>query len=231
MAAFVCRKLSVAYGGRDALCGVNFELPLGAFLAIVGENGSGKSTLVKALLGLVKPSGGEVMLSGGISRKDIGYMPQQRETRGDFPATVYEIVLSGRLAHIGLRPFYSGRDHSEAEKNLRRLGIWELRTKAYRELSGGQQQRTLLARSLCAARAALLLDEPFASLDAETDRRLYSTLSSINREEGTTVVMVTHDREHAASCATHILELNDGRQLYFGPGRPWFQDREGDKNV
>ena len=158
MAAFVCSGLSVTYGGREALSDINFELPAGAFLAVVGENGSGKSTLIKALLGLIKPSSGSIRLGGGLKKRDIGYLPQQREARNDFPATVYEIVISGRLAHIGLRPFYDRRDHREAEKNLRLAGIWELRTRAFRELSGGQQQRTLLARALCASGGLLLLD-------------------------------------------------------------------------
>lgn len=147
MPAFVCSGLSVAYGGREALSDIDFELPRGAFLAIVGENGSGKSTLIKALLGLIKPSAGTVRLGEGLKTSDIGYLPQQREARSDFPATVYEIALSGRLNKLGLRPFYGRRDRRCAEESLRLMGLWELRTKAFRELSGGQQQRTLLARA------------------------------------------------------------------------------------
>ncbi|MFR5881431.1 MAG: metal ABC transporter ATP-binding protein [Cloacibacillus evryensis] len=167
MPAFVCSGLSVAYGGREALSDIDFELPRGAFLAIVGENGSGKSTLIKALLGLIKPSAGTVRLGEGLKTSDIGYLPQQREARSDFPATVYEIALSGRLNKLGLRPFYGRRDRRCAEESLRLMGLWELRTKAFRELSGGQQQRTLLARALCASGGLLLLDEP----DGMTRRR------------------------------------------------------------
>ncbi len=193
MAAFVCSGLSVTYGGREALSNINIELPAGAFLAVVGENGSGKSTLIKALLGLIKPSSGSIRLGGGLKKRDIGYLPQQREARNDFPATVYEIVISGRLAHIGLRPFYDRRDHREAEKNLSLAGIWELRTRAFRELSGGQQQRTLLARALCASGGLLLLDEPATGLDAEAAESMYALLHEINANEKATVIMVTHD--------------------------------------
>lgn len=220
MAAFVCSGLSVTYGGREALSDINFELPAGAFLVVVGENGSGKSTLIKALLGLIKPLSGSIRLGGGLKKRDIGYLPQQREARNDFPATVYEIVISGRLAHIGLRPFYDRRDHREAEKNLRLAGIWELRTRAFRELSGGQQQRTLLARALCASGGLLLLDEPATGLDAEAAESMYALLREINANEKATVIMVTHDLARVPSLASHILELSGG-QKYFGESAGW----------
>ncbi|EHL68256.1 metal ABC transporter ATP-binding protein [Cloacibacillus evryensis] len=220
MPAFVCSGLSVAYGGREALSDIDFELPRGAFLAIVGENGSGKSTLIKALLGLIKPSAGTVRLGEGLKTSDIGYLPQQREARSDFPATVYEIALSGRLNKLGLRPFYGRRDRRCAEESLRLMGLWELRTKAFRELSGGQQQRTLLARALCASGGLLLLDEPVTGLDAEAAERMYSLLRAVNENDKTTVIMVTHDLTRAAATASHILELG-GRQKYFGESCRW----------
>lgn len=220
MAALVCRGLCAAYGGREALHGVDFELPAGAFLAVVGPNGSGKSTLIKALLGLIKPSAGTVELEEGVGRSGVGYMPQQSESRGDFPATVYETVISGRLGRLGLCPFYGRQDRWEAEKNLRLMGLWELRTRAFRELSGGQRQRTLLARALCAADGMLVLDEPAAGLDAEAQERMYSLLRDVNKKEGATVVMVTHDLVRGAAAATHVLEL-DGGQKYFGESGLW----------
>ncbi len=220
MAALVCSGLSVAYGGREALSGIGFALPKGAFLAVVGANGSGKSTLIQTILGLIKPSAGTVSLGDGLRRRDIGYLPQQRKRHGDFPATVYEIALSGRLSRLGLRPFYSWQDRREAEKNLRQMGIWELRTRAFRELSGGQQQRTLLARALCAEGGLLLLDEPATGLDAEAAEQMYSLLTRLREEEGLTVVMVTHDLVRASAAASHILEL-DGGQRYFGGSGSW----------
>ncbi|MDO5114575.1 MAG: ABC transporter ATP-binding protein [Synergistaceae bacterium] len=220
MAALICSGLSVAYGGREALSGVSFELPRGAFLAVVGENGSGKSTLVRTLLGLIKPSAGTARLDGGLTRRDIGYLPQQRESRGDFPATVYEITISGRLGRLGARPFYSGEDRREAEKNLRLTGLWELRSRAFRELSGGQQQRTLLARALCAEGGLLLLDEPVSGLDADAADQMYHLLRELKEKKKTTIVMVTHDLPRAAEAASHILEL-DGGQRYFGESASW----------
>lgn len=228
MAALVCSGLSVAYGGREALSGIDFALPRGAFLAVVGANGSGKSTLIQTLLGLIKPSAGTARLGDGLRRRDIGYLPQQRDRRGDFPATVYEIAISGRLSRLGLRPFYGGRDRREAEKNLRLMGLWELRARAFRELSGGQQQRTLLARALCAEGGLLLLDEPATGLDAEAAEQMYSLLRRLHEEEQLTIVMVTHDLARAAAAASHILEL-DGGQRYFGKSGSWAARAAGEE--
>lgn len=220
MTALVCRGLKVSYNGRAALNEVDLELPEGNFLAVIGPNGSGKSTLVRAILGLLHPSAGTVHIDSGIREKGIGYVPQKSEARGDFPATVYEVVISGCLGRLGLRPFYRRRDREEAEAKLRLMGIWDLRTRAFRELSGGQRQRTLLARALCAAEGMLVLDEPAAGLDGESEALMYRILSELNSKKGTTVIMVTHDIRRGAAAASHILEL-DGGLRYFGKASMW----------
>jgi len=128
---------------------------------------------------------------------------------------VYEVVLSGRLSGRGLRPFYSREDKHQAEQNMERLGIENLRSRCYRELSGGQQQRVLLARALCATKKMLLLDEPVSGLDPIVTQELYDMIARINRELGITIVMVSHDIACAVRYASHILHLKN-KQVFFG---------------
>ena len=153
-----CSDLSFAYGGETVLKGVSFAVNAGDYLCVVGENGSGKSTLMKGLLGLKEPDSGSIEYAGGLKRNEIGYLPQQTALQKDFPASVFEVVLSGRLNSMGRRFFYSKEDKKEAERNLDRMGMLEYKKRCYQELSGGQQQRVLLARALCATSRLLLLD-------------------------------------------------------------------------
>jgi zinc transport system ATP-binding protein len=128
---------------------------------IYGLNGTGKSTLIKTLLGLIKPLNGEVIANvQGKNHKGVGYLPQQTQAQKDFPASVWEVVLSGVLNNDHRCPFYNKKDKAEAEKNMEKLNILDLKKRCYRELSGGQQQRVLLARALCATDSVLILDEP-----------------------------------------------------------------------
>jgi len=215
MALITCKDAAFAYEGRTAVIGLNFEVGIGDYLCVVGENGSGKSTLIKGLLGLVPPSCGSVLTGDGLKLNETGYLPQQTAVQRDFPAGVYEVVLSGRLASRGIRPFYSRADKAIAEENLRRLNIWQLRDRCYRELSGGQQRRALLARALCAAKKLLLMDEPAAGLDPAATQELYRLIESLNREIGLTVIMVSHDIRGAVKYANRILHLNNA-QAFFG---------------
>jgi zinc transport system ATP-binding protein len=214
MTLISCRDLSFAYEGIPAVRGLNFTVEGGDYLCIAGENGSGKSTLIKGLLGLIQPHGGS-LLRVGFSQNEIGYLPQYRAARMDFPAGVFEVALSGRLARRGLRPFYSPADRRAAEENLAALGIGALRKKCYRELSGGQQQRVLIARALCAGQKILVLDEPAAGLDPVISAELYRTLQALNREQGLTIVMVTHDIQGALPYAGRILHLKTD-QIFWG---------------
>ena len=215
MALITCSGLSFAYGQDTVLSGVDFSVESGDYLCIVGENGSGKSTLVKGLLGLKEPRSGSIELGDGLERREIGYLPQQTELQRDFPASVFEVVLSGRLNSLGRRCFYSKADRAEAARNLERMGMFEFANRCYQALSGGQQQRVLLARALCATKKLLLLDEPVAGLDPVATAEMYNLLKLINLCDGVTVVMVSHDVNAALRYATRILHLGH-EQLFFG---------------
>jgi zinc transport system ATP-binding protein len=214
MALITSQNLSFGYEGNRAVWNLNFTVEEGDYLCIAGENGSGKSTLILGLLGLKAPLGGRI-LTEGFKPNEVGYLPQYKAAEKDFPAEVYEVVLSGRLGKRGLRPFYSREDKRIAAENLERLNIASLRNRCYRELSGGQRQRVLLARALCAADRLLILDEPAAGLDPLVTAEFYQMLEEINREAGLTIVMVSHDLSTAVKYANRVLHLR-GEQLFFG---------------
>ena len=215
MALITCREAALGYDTGVAVRGLNFTVNYGDYLCVVGENGSGKSTLIKGLLRLKSPLSGEIQIGDGLKASEIGYLPQQTAAQKDFPAGVFEVVLSGCQSKRGLKPFYGKKDRQIALENLEKLGITELKNKCYRELSGGQQQRALLARALCATEKLLLLDEPVAGLDPLATQELYELIRMLNREQGLTVIMVTHDLRSAVEYATHILHL-ENRQMFFG---------------
>ena len=214
MAYITCNDLKLGYDGEVVTEGLNFEVNEGDYLCIIGENGAGKSTLMKALMNLIKPMSGEINFGEGIKRNEIGYLPQNKEYQRDFPASVSEIVLSGTLSKCGMRPFYGKTEKKIAEENMKRMDVWELRKKCYRDLSGGQQQRVLLARALCAAGRLLLLDEPVTGLDYKVTCEFYGLLSQLNRS-GMSIVMVSHDLEEAVGHANKILQISR-EQVFFG---------------
>ena len=214
MALITCRDLSFAYDGNTALSGLDFQIDEGDFLCIVGENGSGKSTLLKGLLNLIPPLRGDILREGGFSPDETGYLPQQNAEQKYFPASVYEVVLSGCLGRRKLLPFYTRKDKICAGENMEKLGITSLRNFCYAELSGGQQQRALLARALCAARKILFLDEPAAGLDPLVTQDLYRVICDLHRS-GMTIIMVSHNIHSAVKHARHILHLHK-KQLFFG---------------
>ncbi len=213
MPLITCQNLSLGYDGREIVHELSFTVNAGDYLCIVGENGSGKSTLMRTLLGLRPPLGGSVLTGDGLKRNEIGYLPQQTETQRDFPASVREIVLSGCQAR-SKRAFYSAEDRRLARENMEKLGLSQLERRCYRELSGGQQQRVLLARALCATRKLLLLDEPVTGLDPKVTAELYRIIERLNREDGVTVVMISHDVAAAVRYASHVLHV--GERVFFG---------------
>ncbi|MDR2501622.1 MAG: metal ABC transporter ATP-binding protein [Oscillospiraceae bacterium] len=221
-----CQDASFAYEGSIAVCGLSFTVNSGDYLCVVGENGSGKSTLIKGLLRLKTPQSGSVLTGDGLLASEIGYLPQQTAAQKDFPASAYEVVLSGRLASRGILPFYSRRDKAIADENIKRLGLDSLRNRCYRELSGGQQQRVLLARALCATKKLLLLDEPVAGLDPRVTQELYRLIERINRDTGLTVIMVSHDIQSAVKYASHILHLRT-KQEFYGKTADYLQTEAG----
>lgn len=215
MNLITCENLSFTYDGKTAVKDLNFVVQQRDYLCIVGENGAGKSTLIKGLLRLKKPSTGSIGMENGLKSKEIGYLPQQTVVQKDFPASVYEVVLSGCLNRLGCKPFYTKKEKAQADENLKRMGVEGLKDRCYRELSGGQQQRVLLARALCATKKLILLDEPAAGLDPVATQELYSLIHRINEDLGITVIMVSHDIQSTVMYAKHILHLHHG-QLFFG---------------
>ena len=215
MSLIDCRDLCLAYEGKIAVRDLTFHVEAGDYLCIVGENGSGKSTLIKALLGLKKPKSGSITYGDGLRRTELGYLPQQTPAQKDFPASVWEVVLSGCRA----APFYGAAEKRRASESLEKLGLTEMKNACYRDLSGGQQQRVLLARALCATRKLLLLDEPVTGLDPVISAELYRIIQDLNRE-GVTIIMVSHDVDCAIERARTILHLRTV-PLFFGPSEEY----------
>lgn len=215
MSLMSCHNVSFSYDGVPAVKNLDFSVDTGDYLCIVGENGAGKSTLIKGMIGLKKPSCGIIRMGDGLATNEIGYLPQQTVAQKDFPASVYEVVLSGCLNRLGLRPFYSKKEKGIAQQSLDQLGITNLKSRCYRDLSGGQQQRVLLARALCATKKLVLLDEPAAGLDPLVTKELYKQIQAINENLGITVMMVSHDIHAAVKYAKHILHLHH-EQRFFG---------------
>ena len=225
MAQLTCQNLTVGYDGRTVLQDLNFEVNPGDYLCIVGENGSGKSTLMKTILGLQAPISGTILTGDGLRKNEIGYLPQQTQAQKDFPASVREIVLSGCQGRCGRRPFYSKDEKQLAAEAMDKMQITQLAGRCYRELSGGQQQRVLLARALCATRKMLLLDEPVSGLDPRVTAEMYGLIKRLNREEGITIMMISHDISAALKYASHILHIGDS--VFFGTKADYLQSPQG----
>ncbi len=211
-----CQNLTVRFGSNTVLDGLSFQVEQGDYLSVIGKNGSGKSTLIRCLLRLCPLTGGSITTSEDFRRCDIGYLPQQSGIQKDFPATVEEVVRSGCLGHHKFLPFYTKADKLEAEKNMHRLGICQLRHRSYRTLSGGQQQRVLLARALCATQKLLLLDEPVTGLDPGVSAEFYDIIRELNQQDNIAVIMVSHDIQNGLKDAKHVLYLEENTQ-YFAP--------------
>ena len=225
MALITCKNAAFAYEGKIVVEDLDFEVSEGDYLCIVGENGSGKTTLMKGILGLMRPKLGSIEMGDGLKPTHIGYLPQQTSVQKNFPASVYEVVLSGRLNSRGAKPFFSRQDRQIALDNIEKLGISSIRKKSFRELSGGQQQRALLARALCATDKILLLDEPVSGLDPVVTGELYQTIKDLH-DDGLTIIMISHDVRSGVEYATQMLHLQN-RQVFFGPTEKYTQTDAG----
>jgi len=214
MAQIECKDVSLAYEGHKVCEHLDLKVEAGDYICIVGDNGSGKSTLVKALLSLKSVASGSISFGDGISKRDVGYLPQQSEAQKDFPAHVEEVVISGCVAGLGKSPFMGRKQRLEAMQNMKTMGVYEIAKKSYRELSGGQQQRVLLARALCAANKILLLDEPVSGLDPHATQEMYSLIHHLNKHTGITIIMVTHDIENALKDANKVLRMSDRPEFF-----------------
>lgn len=220
MTQITCRDLTIGYGSRIILKHLNFTVNEGDYLCIIGENGSGKSSLMRTILNLQNPISGQILYDHQIQQNGIGYLPQQTSRQKDFPASVREIVLSGCDRRSGFHPFYHASDKKKAVTAMQQLKITHLAHRCYRELSGGQQQRVLLARALCATKKILFLDEPVSGLDPEVTADFYALIRHLNRREGITILMISHDLQATAADATHILHL--GTPFFYGLASDYF---------
>ena len=208
------KNVSLGYEGKTVLKNINVSFDEGDFIIIVGPNGSGKSTLVKGILGLIPLEKGTVKYNN-LPKNFIGYMPQETKVDKNFPASVYEIVLSGRLNSLGKKLFYSKEDKRVVMENLKLLHIENLKDKNFSELSGGQRQKVLLARSLCSTNKLLILDEPSNNLDYDSQIELYNIAKELNKDKNVTIIMITHDLDNENLIGNRVLSLKD-KEMFYG---------------
>ncbi|HEU4657751.1 MAG TPA: metal ABC transporter ATP-binding protein [Capillimicrobium sp.] len=193
--ALEVRRLTVSYGGRPVLWDVDASFPAGRLSAIVGPNGAGKSTLLKACLGLVPSDAGQALVLGEPARRAldrVAYVPQREAVDWDFPATVREVVEMGRYRSVGWLRRLRRADHEAVDEALERVGMAPFAKRQIGRLSGGQRQRVFLARALAQQAPVLLMDEPFAGVDARTEAALVELLLGL-RADGRSIVVVHHD--------------------------------------
>lgn len=210
--------LTVAYRDRPVLWDVDVEVPAGVLMAVVGPNGAGKTTLLKAILGLVRPAAGSVRIFGQpikAVRHLVGYVPQHREVDWDFPTNVLDVVMMGRYGHLGWFRRPGPQERAMALAALEQVGMRELADRQISQLSGGQQQRVFLARALVQDAQIYLMDEPFAGVDALTERAILNIMRSL-RARGKTVVVVHHDLQTVREYFDWVLLLNV-RRVACGP--------------
>jgi zinc transport system ATP-binding protein len=213
--------VSFAYGRTPVLEGVDLSVHAGEFVALVGPNGSGKSTLLKVLLGSLEPSRGSVRLLGDpparlSDRGRIGYVPQRPILDSEVPATVEEIVAAGRLARRGWWRPLRQPDREEVRHALESVGLGDLAGEPLNELSGGQQQRAFIARAFASQPDLLLLDEPIAGVDAESQRRFRDSITHLIAEHGAGVLLVSHELSAVAPELDRVVVLKR-RVLFDGP--------------
>ena len=196
---FDVKHLNFIVRGQKILSDISFEIFAGEYIAIIGPNGGGKTTLIRMLLGLERPTTGEITIFGKKLKEfkewyKIGYVPQ-RATLVDenFPATVEDIVKMGRIAKRGIFAGVSGEDKEVVEDAMIKMDIINLREKMVGTLSGGQRQRVMIARALASAPKILILDEPNTGVDMLSQQRFYALLSKLNKEENITILFITHD--------------------------------------
>ena len=186
------KNLSASYEGHEAIKDINIDVKKGDYICLVGENGSGKSTLIKTIVGLHKKDSGEIIKN--IDNDKISYLAQNNMKDLDFPATAKEIIMTGVQKHKKL-PFYTKKDWQLFDKVCDTLEIKNLVNKQIGELSGGQRQRVMLARTIIREPELIILDEPCSGLDINITKELYTILGKLHKEQGTTIIMATHDLE------------------------------------
>ena len=214
--------VTFSYGRDPVLAGVDLAVAPGEFVALAGANGSGKSTLLRIVLGLLRPHAGRVRLFGSAPadlrpRWQVGYVPQRAPVDGQVPVTVEEVVASGRLARRGWARRPTAADAEEVDHALASVALTDRRTARLSELSGGQQQRAFIARALVNRPSLLILDEPVAGVDAESQQRFRDSLVHMVRDHTAAVLLVSHELGAVADDLDRLLVLQRGRVAFDGP--------------
>ncbi|MCW0117585.1 manganese ABC transporter ATP-binding protein MntB [Bacillus subtilis] len=216
-------NVTVAYHKKPVLQDISLQVPEGKLIGIIGPNGAGKSTLIKTILGLVPRASGEISIYGKDykdQRTRIGYVPQRGSVDWDFPTSALDVVLMGRYGRIGLLKRPKKADVEMAKAALAKVGMLDYAKRQISQLSGGQQQRVFLARALCQNADIYFMDEPFAGVDAATERAIMTLLAEL-KEKGKTVLVVHHDLQTAEDYFDWILLLHL-RKIAFGPAENVF---------
>lgn len=203
------KNLCIGYGNKIIKKDINFSIEKGDYFCIVGENGSGKSTLMKTLLGIIDKKRGDIVFDKSIKKENISYLTQKMISSSDFPATVEEIVLSGFIKSSLLPKAYTEEEKKIAYSKMKQMGIDPLAKRSFNELSGGQRQRALLARALCSVKDILFLDEPVTGLDESITNDLYDIVEKLNKEDGLTIIMISHDLDKVKKYATKVVKLDE----------------------
>ena len=210
--------LTVAYQDKPVLWDIDLDVPPGVLLSIVGPNGAGKTTLIKAILGLVRPAAGNVLIYDkpyDSQRQIVGYVPQRGSVDWDFPTNVLDVVMMGRYGALGWVRRPGKRERELAMQALEKVGMETYTTRQISQLSGGQQQRVFLARALVQDATVYLMDEPFQGVDATTERAIVTLLQEL-RASGKTVVVVHHDLQTVTDYFDWVMLLNI-RRIASGP--------------
>ncbi|RKU38820.1 manganese ABC transporter ATP-binding protein [Candidatus Poribacteria bacterium] len=210
--------LTVAYQDKPVLWDIDLDVPPGVLLSIVGPNGAGKTTLIKAILGLVRPAAGSVLIYDKpyeMQRRIVGYVPQRGTVDWDFPTNVLDVVMMGRYGALGWIRRPGSQEREQAMYALEKVGMEAYTTRQISQLSGGQQQRVFLARALVQDATVYLMDEPFQGVDATTERAIVTLLQEL-RANGKTVVVVHHDLQTVADYFDWVMLLNI-RRIASGP--------------
>jgi manganese/zinc/iron transport system ATP- binding protein len=208
--ALELHDLTVSYAKKPVLYGVDVQVPQGAPVGIIGPNGAGKSTMIRAIMGLLPLSSGWVQIFGESfekARHRVGYVPQREQVDWDFPVNVMDVVMMGRYGRLGWLKRPTREDRRIAEESLEKVGMLPFRNRQIANLSGGQQQRVFLARALAQQSDLYLMDEPFAGVDATTERAIIALLRDL-KEQGKTILVVHHDLTTAKEYFDHLMLLN-----------------------
>ncbi|MCC5921729.1 MAG: metal ABC transporter ATP-binding protein [Cyclobacteriaceae bacterium] len=208
--ALEAHDLSVGYDGKPVLWGIDLQVPVGSLTGVIGPNGAGKSTFIKAIMGLTPTMSGYVRLFNkklDDVRKQIAYVPQKEAVDWDFPISVTELVMMGRFPHMGWMKRPTKKDREVVEETLEKMKISDLSTKQIGQLSGGQQQRAFIARALAQEASIYLLDEPFAGVDANSEKVIINLLKE-QVKEGKTAIVVHHDLNAVNTYFDRLILLN-----------------------